>query len=103
MESSYRETTADLLRGSGLPVKDRLQRVISLRANRTSCYGRGGAFNPVPGAERIMGRRLTAIGIALVFVGVTRALEAMDVEYAVGDCLVAAAVATLVTTIAPTQ
>lgn len=43
------------------------------------------------------GRRLTSLGVALVFVGSARALEAAGVEYALGDCLVAAAVATLLT------
>ncbi|MHB2208666.1 hypothetical protein [Methylobacterium sp. CM6257] len=45
----------------------------------------------------MIARRLSAMGVAIVFVGTTRALEAAGVEYAVGDCLVAAAVATLLT------
>jgi len=46
----------------------------------------------------VIARRLTTMGVAIVFVGSVRALEAAGVEYAVGDCLVAAAVATLLTT-----
>jgi len=45
----------------------------------------------------VIARRLCAMAIAIVFVGTVRALEAAGVEYAVGDCLVAAAVATLLT------
>ena len=43
------------------------------------------------------GRRLAAFGIAMVFVSSTRALEAVGVEDALPDCLVAAVVATLLT------
>jgi hypothetical protein len=53
--------------------------------------------HPVSGAEGVISRRLSAIGMGLVFVGTARVLEAAGVEYAVGDCLVAAAVATLLT------
>ncbi|XYD11893.1 hypothetical protein R1A27_32530 (plasmid) [Methylobacterium sp. NMS12] len=45
----------------------------------------------------MIARRLCAMAIAIVFVGTVRALEVAGVEYAVGDCLVAAAVATLLT------
>jgi hypothetical protein len=43
--------------------------------------------------------RLTAMGAAIVFVGTSQALEVAGVKYAVVDCLVAAAVATLLTSI----
>lgn len=41
--------------------------------------------------------RLLALGAAIVFVGATKALETAGVEDALGDCLTAAAVATLLT------
>jgi len=43
----------------------------------------------------VIGRCLCALGVAIVFVSSARALEAAGNEYAVGDCLVAAVVATL--------
>jgi hypothetical protein len=41
-----------------------------------------------------------AVGIAFVFVGVARAMEAIGFEHTVIDCIVAATVATVVMTLA---
>lgn len=49
----------------------------------------------------MIGRRLSALGIAMVFVGATRALEAAGGDDALPDCLMAAVIATLLTTVWP--
>ena len=45
----------------------------------------------------MISKRLVTLGVAIVFVGALRALEAAGVEEALGDCLAAAVVATLLT------
>lgn len=45
----------------------------------------------------MIARRLETIGVAVVFVGASRVLEAAGVEDALKDCLVAAVIATLLT------
>jgi ABC-type transporter Mla maintaining outer membrane lipid asymmetry permease subunit MlaE len=45
----------------------------------------------------VIAKRLVMIGVAIVFVGAFRALEADGVEEALGDCVAAAVVATLLT------
>lgn len=67
------------------------------------CLQRWRGRRPSPWAKRVIGRRLMAAGIAFVFVITARILEAASFQYAVGDCLVAAGVATLLTTVAPPQ
>lgn len=45
----------------------------------------------------MIAKRFVTIGVVVVFVGALRALEAADVEEALGDCLAAAVAATLLT------
>lgn len=47
--------------------------------------------------------RLLVIGVALIFVGATQALQALGLEYAFEDCFAAAAVATIITAMFPSS
>lgn len=49
------------------------------------------------------GSRLAAVGIALILIGTAQAMDAVGFEYAVGDCIAAAAIATVLTAMAPTM
>ncbi|MDP4027213.1 hypothetical protein Q8W71_32075 [Methylobacterium sp. NEAU 140] len=50
---------------------------------------------------KVIRARLMAVGIAVVFVGSARALQALGMAYALEDCLVAALVATVITAVVP--
>lgn len=57
--------------------------------------------DPALERPRIIARRLSVMDVAIISVGTMRALEAAGIEYAIGDCLVAAAVATLLIALSP--